>query len=60
MGQLPSDNVMLLSFVNMKLRDFYQGDLEAMCEDLDVSKSEIIDRLASIDYVFDENEKRFV
>lgn len=60
MGQLPSDNVMLLSFVNMKLRDFYGGDLEAMCEDLDVSKNEIIDRLSSIDYVYDENEKRFV
>ena len=31
---LPNDPMMLLSFVNMKLRDQY-GSLEALCEDLD-------------------------
>ncbi len=35
---LPKDPVMLLSFVNTKLRDFY-GSFDALCEDLEDRKS---------------------
>lgn len=38
--QIPKDPVMLLSFVNLKLRDFY-SDIDVMCNDMDVSKAEI-------------------
>ena len=39
---IPNDPVMLLSFINLKLRDFY-GSLDALCEDLDVDrKSEFL------------------
>ncbi|MDE7197313.1 MAG: DUF4250 domain-containing protein, partial [Lachnospiraceae bacterium] len=31
---MPKDPVMLLSYVNLKLRDFYT-DLDQLCEDLD-------------------------
>ena len=34
---LPKDPIMLLSMVNMKLRDRY-ASLDALCEDMDVSK----------------------
>lgn len=56
---MPQDPVMLLSFVNLKLRDYYKS-LEAMCEDLDVSEQEIVDKLAGIDYHYDAERNQFV
>lgn len=56
---LPNDPVMLLSFVNLKLRDFYR-DIEALCEDLDVDKAEIEKKLAGIDYHYDRERNQFV
>ena len=56
---MPTDPVMLLSFVNLKLRDFY-GSLDAMCEDLDVDKQELMDQLAAIDYRYDAGRNQFV
>ena len=34
---IPQDPVMLLSFINLKLRDYY-GSLEQLCDDLDVNE----------------------
>lgn len=56
---IPQDPVMLLSFVNLKLRDFY-GDLEQLCDDLDVNKQEITEKLAAIDYHYDKERNQFV
>lgn len=56
---IPKDPVMLLSFVNLKLRDFY-GNLEQFCEDLDVDKEELVAKLESIDYRYDESKNQFV
>lgn len=56
---LPKDPVMLLSTVNMKLRDFY-GSLEALCQDLDVDQSEIERTLEGIDYRYDKERNQFV
>lgn len=56
---IPNDPVMLLSFVNLKLRDFY-SDLEALCDDLDVSKTELEEKLAGIDYHYDRERNQFV
>ena len=56
---LPKDPVMLLSTVNMKLRDFY-GSLEALCQDLDVDQSEIERTLEAIDYRYDKERNQFV
>lgn len=56
---IPTDPVMLLSFVNLKLRDFYKN-LDELCEDLDVDKQEIAEKLASIDYHYDEGKNQFV
>lgn len=56
---IPKDPVMLLSFVNLKLRGFYSS-LDALCEDLDVDEKEIIEKLASIDYHYDAERNQFV
>ena len=56
---IPKDPVMLLSFLNLKLRDFY-SNLDALCEDLDVDKEEIVKKLAAIDYQYDVEKNQFV
>lgn len=58
MSHIPSDPFMLLSFVNMKLRDEYDS-LEALCEDLSVEKSTITEKLAAVGYKYDEGTKQF-
>lgn len=57
--ELPQDANILLSYVNLKLRDFYSG-LDAMCEDLDESKAQIEEKLAGIGYVYDPEKNQFV
>lgn len=56
---IPKDPVMLLSFMNMRLRDFGM-DLDELCDDLDVERSEIEATLAKIDYHYDNEQNRFV
>lgn len=56
---IPKDPVMLLSFVNLKLRDFYET-LDALCEDLQVDRKELEEKLTAIDYHYDEEKNRFV
>ena len=56
---LPNDPILLLSVVNMKLRDFYI-DLDMLCQDLNVNKEELIDKLADIDYEYDKVTNQFV
>ena len=56
---IPQDPVMLLSFINLKLRAFY-GSLTPVCDDLDVKEQEITDKLAAIDYHYDEERNQFV
>jgi len=55
---IPKDPAMLLSFINMKLRDQYDS-LESLCDDLDISKQEIIEKLKSIDYIYDNEKNQF-
>lgn len=57
--RLPGDPAMLLSFINLKLRDYY-ASLDALCEDLQVEKDEICGKLASIDYEYDAVKNQFV
>ena len=56
---IPNDPVMLLSFVNMKLRDKY-ASLDDMCEDLDISSTEVIEKLGKIDYHYDVEKNQFI
>lgn len=56
---IPKDPVMLLSFLNLKLRDFYKN-LEDCCDDLDISRAEVTEKLAGIGYRYDEEKNQFV
>ena len=56
---LPKDPMLLLSVVNTKLRDFYHN-LDALCDDMNVEKEEIVNTLKTIDYEYDENRNQFV
>ncbi|MEY8322707.1 DUF4250 domain-containing protein [bacterium 1xD8-48] len=55
---MPEDPIILLSYVNLKLRDFYSS-LEAMCEDLDVSKAVIEEKLNGIGYRYNAEKNQF-
>lgn len=56
---VPKDPVMLLSFVNLKLRDFYDS-LEVLCEELEVDRQEVVDKLNEIGYCYDKDRNQFV
>ena len=56
---LPTDPMILLSFINTKLRDFYPS-LDALCEDADISRDEIIKKLSVIDYTYNAELNKFV
>ena len=56
---LPGDPIMLLSAVNMKLRDLYPS-LDALCDDLDVDRDEITAKLAGMGYEYDEERNQFI
>lgn len=55
---LPENPDMLASYLNLKLRDEYSS-LDSLCEDMDVSKSELIDKLKSAGYRYDDNNNAF-
>lgn len=56
---LPKDPMLLLSVVNTKLRDYYHN-LDALCDDMNVEKEEIVNTLKNVDYEYDENRHQFV
>ena len=53
------DPVILLSYINTQLRDKYQS-LDALCDDIGINKGELIEKLAGVDYRYDERLNRFV
>ena len=56
---LPSDPIMLLSVVNLKLRDFYPS-LDALCDDLDTDKDALCRALAAVGYAYDAARNQFI
>ncbi len=56
---LPNDPIMLLSVVNLKLRDFYPN-LEALCEDLDVDAAQLCAALETVGYAYSAERNQFV
>lgn len=58
-NSIPKDPVILLSYINTQLRDFYK-DLEELCKSLDIDKEELENKLAVIEYRYDEELNKFV
>lgn len=59
MANIPNDPMMLLSYINTKLRDDY-SNLTILCDDLELNMDDITSKLSSIDYTYNEELNRFV
>ena len=58
MTTIPNDPMMLLSWVNLKLRDFYPS-LDALCDDLEIDKTTILEKLAAAGFEYNEDLNKF-
>ncbi len=56
---LPQDPIILLSYVNTKLRDEYSS-LDELCAALDADKEELVRKLETVGYTYDEEKNRFL
>ncbi len=55
---LPKDPVILLSYVNTQLRDFYPN-LEDLCKSLGLDQSQLEQTLRTIGYEYQPSRNRF-
>ena len=55
---LPEEPMMLYSFINTKLRDSYDS-LDALCEDMNVEKEVILEKLKSVGFEYNPSRNRF-
>ena len=56
---LPQDPMILLSYVNTKLRDDYPS-LEELCGALDVDREELVRRLEGVNYSYNPERNQFI
>ena len=56
---IPNDPVMLLSYINTQLRDFYPT-LDELCSALNLSRNELCNKLSAIDYEYDAEANQCV
>ncbi|MCI9608188.1 MAG: DUF4250 domain-containing protein [Muribaculaceae bacterium] len=57
-GNMPQDAAMLLSYVNMKLRDSYSS-IEELCDDMGFDTGEFISYMASKGWEYNRDAKKF-
>lgn len=58
MENLPKDPFMLMSAINMKLRDFYPS-LDALCDDQGIDRAELEKVLGAIGFEYNKEQNRF-
>lgn len=58
MGNIPNDPMMLYSFINMKLRDQYLS-LDELCEDMDIDKDVLIEKLEGVGFEYSVELNKF-
>ena len=56
---LPEDPDMLASFLNMKIRDHYSS-LDALCDDLELNKEELVAKLKEAEYDYIPARNQFL
>ncbi len=56
---LPQDPIILLSYVNTKLRDEYTG-LEDLCDALDMDREELVRKLEGVNYRYSPERNQFI
>lgn len=56
--ELPNDPMMLLSTVNMYLRDRYSS-LDELCDDLGICRNELEEKLKAAGFEYSEENNKF-
>ena len=56
---VPKDPIILASFINTKLRDEFQT-LESACENLEIDKQELIEKMESVGLFYDKENNCFL
>ena len=56
--ELPNDPMMLFSVVNMKLRDTYPS-LDKLCDDMQVNKNILVDKLKAAGFEYSSEHNKF-
>lgn len=58
MTDYPKDPAMLMSWVNMKLRDFY-GSLDELCDGLEIDRNDLEERLGKAGFEYNAELNKF-
>ena len=56
--EVPQDPMMLLSFINMKLRDYYPS-LDALCDDLNIDRFKLEEKLSNAGFEYNPEANKF-
>lgn len=57
-SMIPQDPMMLYSFINMKLRDQYPS-LTELCKSMDLDQEELLAKLATVGFEYNEELNKF-
>lgn len=58
MTDYPKDPVMLMSWTNLKLRDYYKS-LDDLCDDLEIDRNELENRLNQAGFEYNPELNKF-
>ena len=58
MTDYPQDPVMLMSWTNLKLRDYYKS-LDDLCDDLEIDRNELENRLNQAGFEYNPELNKF-
>lgn len=58
MADYPKDPAMLMSWTNLKLRDYYKS-LDELCNDLEIDRSELEGRLNQAGFEYNSELNKF-
>ncbi len=56
---IPNDPIILLSFLNTKLRDKYK-DIDEMCDDMELDREQIEKKLLLVGYKYSDTRNQFI
>ncbi len=59
MANIPNDPIMLLSFINMQLRDNYP-DIDELCAALSIEREEIDEKLGAAGFRYEEKNNQYI
>lgn len=56
---IPQDPMILVSYINTKLRDCYSS-LDLLCDDLQLNRKDLEEKLGAIDYAYHPERNQFI